>query len=136
MLLGLRATHPGVPCCVLAGGAPWDWRGFTEEDDQMVFLMGRTRAQNSVIYDDACPWTSAVPGSVSGVSFFLYHGSSDPDIPCAHQMSALCNKLRQAGAANVEEWLIDGGTHLSAAIDHECKYQAMQFLSDALKLSA
>ena len=129
-LLGLQL---GVTVrCVLAGGAPWDFRQIDEEDDKLLFLVGSKKRDNPQVYQAICPASNAVGTAAEATRWFLYHGTNDEVVDAADQLPELCNRLREAGATDVEMLLLEGGGHLSGAINHECVSRGIEVLQESL----
>jgi fermentation-respiration switch protein FrsA (DUF1100 family) len=53
---------------------------------------------------------------------FITHGTADTRLS-AQYATDLMNGAQAAGATNVQSWIVEGSTHVSAMFDHPAEYE-------------
>lgn len=116
------------PCCVVAGGAPCEFRKMPANSSAMAFWLGGTRAQQPANYENASP-TAFVSKDASPI--FFYHGEDDAlvDLNSPESMVELLTK------AGVETQLhvVKGGGHITAIFNPDAFAAASEFVKKHLK---
>jgi acetyl esterase/lipase len=109
---------------VAAGGAPCDFRGFPPDLRMLGYWLGGTRAEAPDAYRTASPVEYVSPDDPP---MFFFHGSAD-ELVKLDTPKAMVDALREAKVES-ELLVIDGATHLGAALDRSAAERATQFLA-------
>lgn len=129
-------TEPGVPSdapsarlkCVLAGGAPCDFRMIPADSAQIAFWLGGTRAEKPEMYHDASP---AAYISSDDPPMYFFSGEDDIIVPIASPR-AMVSSLKAAGLT-AEMYSIKNAGHLQALFDEGAINHAFAFADRYLK---
>jgi triacylglycerol lipase len=130
-LLGMQccgeAEGPHVKC-VIAGGAPCEFRNVPPNVDFFSFWLGGSRREKPENYRLASP-TSFVTKQSPPVFFF--HGEAD-NLVQRNSPEALAKLLTKEGV-KTEFYNIDGKGHIGAFLDTKAPMEAVKFLDAVLK---
>lgn len=126
------AAEPASPSTrvqvVAAGGVPCDFRGLPPNLRMLGYWLGGTRAEAPEAYRAASPLEYVSPDDPP---MFFFHGSANQlvqlDTP-----KAMVEALRKA-KVEAELMVIDGATHIGAALDRTAAERATQFLAKHLQ---
>jgi triacylglycerol lipase len=117
--------------CVVAGGAPCDFRDVPTEDRQLAFWLGGTRADRPQLYELASP-AHFVTRDDPPMLFF--HGGADSLVPIAGAR-AMVEKLTAVGVPTRLYNVEDTG-HMRAFFDDGAHRESIKFLSKHLQASS
>jgi acetyl esterase/lipase len=117
--------------CVVAGGAPCDFRPIPPNSERLAFWLGAVRAEKPEIYELASP-ASFVSKDDPPILFF--HGDADTLVPIAGAEAM----VKQLGAAGVPAQLytIAGAGHIQAFLDPKAQDETVKFFEENLKRPA
>lgn len=113
---------------VVAGGAPCDFRPIEADNEQLVYWLGATRAQDASRYDRASP---IVYASRDDPPVFFYHGEKDSTVEIKHPR-AMAEALRGLGVP-AEVHVVPEAEHIKAIFDRPAADEAIKFLNRHLK---
>jgi acetyl esterase/lipase len=114
--------------CVVAGGAPCDFRDLPAQDRQLAFWLGGTRADKPQTYELASP-AHFVTRDDPPMLFF--HGGADSLVPIA-SAQGMVEKLSAAGVTTRLYNVEDTG-HVRAFFDDGAHRESIKFLSEHLQ---
>jgi acetyl esterase/lipase len=133
-LLGMQccgeAEGPHVKC-VIAGGAPCEFRDIPPNVSAFSFWLGGSRKEKPDNYIQASP-TNFV--SKQSPPVFFFHGGDDNLVP-RRSPDALDELLKKEGV-KTQFYSIDGKGHIGAFLDTKAPTEAVKFLDSVLKPSA
>ena len=109
--------------CVVAGGAPCDFRLVPRGSEALAFWLGGSRAEKPEAYELASPQKFV---SKDDPPMLFFHGDSDRVVPIFGAQT-MVRKLTEAG---VEARLLtlEGAGHPQAVIDDGAWRQSVEFL--------
>ncbi len=126
---GLPSDAPSARLqCVLAGGAPCDFRVIPADSAQIAFWLGGTRAEKPDMYRDASP---AAYISSDDPPMYFFSGEDDILVPIASPR-AMVSSLKAAGLT-AEMYPIKNAGHLQALFDAGAMDHAFAFADRYLK---
>ena len=114
--------------CVVAGGAPCEFRFMKDKGRGLAFWLGGTIDQAGQNYHDATP---VVFASKDDPPVLFFNGSRDRIVPLQWTMP-LYDALKSKGVS-VEMHKVDGADHMVAAANGAALDAAVKFLSQHLK---
>jgi acetyl esterase/lipase len=114
--------------CVLAGGAPCDFRDMPADSNQLSFWLGGTRSQKPENYRDASPAKYIAPGDPP---MFFFSGEDDELVPISSPKQ-MVKELKNAGDT-AEMYPIKNAGHLQAIYDRGALQHALAFADKYLK---
>lgn len=114
--------------CVVAGGAPCEFRFMKDKGRGLAFWLGGTIDQAGQNYHDATP---VVFASKDDPPVLFFNGSKDRIVPLQWTMP-LYDALKSKGVS-VEMHKVDGADHMAAAANGAALDAAVKFLSQHLK---
>jgi acetyl esterase/lipase len=128
--------EPGIPAdaqsarlqCVLAGGAPCDFRGIPADSTQIAYWLGGTRVERPDAYRDASPATFI---SSDDPPMYFFSGEDDILVPIASPRK-MADSLKAAGIT-AEMYPIKNAGHLQALFDQGAMDHAFAFADRYLK---
>ncbi|HEX4413324.1 MAG TPA: alpha/beta hydrolase [Lacipirellulaceae bacterium] len=128
--------EPGVPAdapsarlqCVLAGGAPCDFRGIPADSTQLAYWLGGSRAEKADVYRDASP---AAHISSHDPPMYFFSGEDDIIVPIGGPRQ-MVESLKAAGVT-AEMHSIKNAGHLQALFDEAASDHAFAFADRYLK---
>jgi acetyl esterase/lipase len=126
---GLPADAPSARLqCVLAGGAPCEFRILPIESKQLAYWLGGTPGEKPDAYQNASP-TAFVTND--DPPMYFYHGGNDEIVPI-RSVKRMVEVLQEAHVP-VEFYEVPNGTHLTAAFDADAMQHALAFADKYLK---
>jgi triacylglycerol lipase len=114
--------------CVIAGGAPCEFRTMPPNVNALSFWLGGTRKEKPENYRLASPTNFVTKNSPP---VFFFHGEKDNLVPRT-STEALDELLKQVGVKTVF-YSIDGKGHIGAFLDAKAPTEAVKFLDSVLK---
>jgi acetyl esterase/lipase len=128
--------EPGIPSdapsarlqCVLAGGAPCDFRNIAEDSAQIAYWLGGTRGEKPENYRDASPATFI---SSDDPPMYFFSGEDDILVPISSPRK-MVDSLQAAGVT-AEIYSIKNAGHLQAFFDQGAIDHAFTFADRYLK---
>jgi acetyl esterase/lipase len=114
--------------CILAGGAPCDFRNIPADSAQIAFWLGGTRAEKPENYRDASPATFI---SSDDPPMYFFSGEDDILVPISSPRN-MVSSLKAAGLA-AEMYSIKNAGHLQALFDEGAIDHAFAFADRFLK---
>lgn len=117
--------------CVVAGGAPCDFRIMPENNKTLAFWLGGSRAERPDLYELASP---AKFVSKDDPPVFFFHGEHDWLVPLASPQF-MVTQLKAVGVKASLLTLPQTG-HIAAFLDTAPALEAIKFLDDQLKPAA
>jgi acetyl esterase/lipase len=123
----VEATKPALRC-VVAGGAPCDFRQLPPDAKFLAYWLGGTRAEKPLQYELASPRRFV---TASAAPAFYFHGERDFLVPreSPEQMVA---SLQQAGV-KASLYVVPQAGHAAALFSQEAIARAIAFLDAELK---
>ncbi len=117
--------------CVVAGGAPCDFRQLPANSRGMAYWLGGTRREKPDAYRLASP---AAFVSRDDPPILFFHGETDSLVPIdgARQMVEAC---QQAGVA-ARLYTVEGVGHVQAIFDRGARQESIRFLQEHLGVGA
>ena len=114
--------------CVVAGGAPCDFRALPARSPLLLYWLGGTRLDKPQLYEQASPVSFI---SKDDPPMFFFHGAVDNIVPLAspRQMS---EQLTAAGC-DAQMYVVPNAGHGAAFVDPQAGAQAIKFLDAHLK---
>lgn len=123
------ATQPDCRLqCVVAGGAPCDFRAMPAEERVLEYWLGGPRKANPDAYRQASPAqfvTAACP------PMFFFHGQDDLLVPLL-SVKAMSGQLSRAGVTS-ELFVVPNKGHILAMFDPEALRRGVEFFKQNLK---
>lgn len=116
--------------CVVAGGAPCDFRLIPPNVKGMAYWLGGTRAEKPEVYEQASPAKFVTPDDPPTLFF---HGDADRLVPLGgvrRMQSAL-----DAAGVTAELYLVQGAGHVEAFLNPTAVGESVKFLEKHLKTS-
>jgi triacylglycerol lipase len=117
--------------CVVAGGAPCDFRLTPPNSEGLAFWLGGTRAEKPQAYELASP-AKFVTKDDPPTLFF--HGDADRLVPI-FSPKAMVRSMTEAGI-ETRLYVVEGAGHMQAFGDEQAQVEAVQFFADHLKGAA
>lgn len=114
--------------CVVAGGAPGDFRAIPERLGTLSYWLGGTRGEQPELYKKASP---AAFATADDSPTFFFNGSKDWLVPYK-STAPLVEALKQA-KVEVETLEVEGADHIRAAIQPQGRTAGYEFLDKHLK---
>lgn len=114
--------------CIVAGGAPCDFRAMPAEERVLEYWLGGPRKEKPEAYRLASPAqfvTSACP------PMFFFHGEDDLLVPLL-TVKAMSSQLSRAGVAS-ELFIVPNKGHILAMFDPEALRRGIEFFQQNLK---
>ncbi len=123
------ADHKGTGIqCVVAGGAPCDFRSAPENSRGLAFWLGDSRAKVPDAYRAASP---IVFVNEKSAPMFFFGGDADRLVPPDTARAMV--KALQAARVDAAIEVIKGASHLQAAMNGEALEHGWKFLEEHLK---
>ncbi len=130
-LLGMQccgdADGPQVKC-VIAGGAPCEFRDMPANVSALSFWLGGSRSEQPENYRLASPTTFVCKNSPP---VFFFHGEKDNIVRL--DSPAALDKLLQKEGVKTQFYSISGKGHIGAFLDAKAPTEAVKFLDSVLK---
>jgi triacylglycerol lipase len=114
--------------CVVAGGAPCDFRLMPLDSAGLAFWLGGTRAEKPQAYELASP---AKFVSKDDPPTLFFHGDADRLVPI-FSPKAMIRAMTDAGI-ETRLYVVEGAGHLQAFSDEQAQGEALKFFNDHLK---
>lgn len=114
--------------CVVAGGAPCDFRNIPEDEEFFVYWLGGTRAEKPDVYQLASPVSFV---SDDDPPVFFFHGEKDRVVP-RRNPQILERALKDRGI-KTDFYLLPGRGHIGTFLDQRPPEKAVEFLDAVLK---
>jgi triacylglycerol lipase len=114
--------------CVVAGGAPCEFRLLPAESKRLAFWLGGSRAEKPDAYVLASPASFITKDDPPT---FFYHGEADTLVPLASPQLML-DKMSKAGVP-AELHMVAKAGHVQAFYDQQALDAAIKFLDAHLK---
>ncbi len=114
--------------CVVAGGAPCDFRLLPPNVDKMSFWLGGTRGEKPEVYRQASPLAFV---SKDDPPMLFFNGDSDRLVPI-FSARAMVAKLNDLGV-EAKLYTVEGAGHGQAVIDDGAWRASVEFLQDHLR---
>jgi triacylglycerol lipase len=114
--------------CIVAGGAPCDFRAMPDEERVLEYWLGGPRKEKPDVYQLASPAhfiTADCP------PMFFFHGQDDVLVPLL-SVKAMSSQLARAGVSN-ELFVVPQKGHILAMFDAEALRRSIEFLKQNLK---
>jgi acetyl esterase/lipase len=114
--------------CVVAGGAPCDFRRVPRGMDQLSYWLGGTRAEKPEAYERASPANFVTHDDPP---MLFYHGEEDRLVP----LFGVRRMVEQLTAEGVpaELYVVGAAGHVPAFLDSAARERAVKFLNEHLK---
>ncbi len=117
--------------CIVAGGAPCDFRPLPAENRRLAYWLGGSRAEKPEAYERASP---ACFVSKDDPPTFFYHGENDSLVPLLSP-KAMMAQLQGVGVTTALHTVPKAG-HVQAFRDADACTEAIKFLDAHLKPAA
>ncbi len=114
--------------CVVAGGAPCEFRLLPADSTRLTYFFGGTRAEKPELYEMASPLKYVTKDAPP---MFLYHGETDAMVP-VESSEAMAEKLQAAGV-RTELYKVPHAGHVASILDERATTKAIDFLDQQLK---
>lgn len=114
--------------CVVAGGAPCDFRSTPPNSAGLAFWLGCTRAEKPQAYELASP-ANFVTKDDPPTLFF--HGDADKLVPILGA-KAMMQSLTEAGIPT-RMHVVEGADHMRAFVDPQAQAEAIKYFQEYLK---
>ncbi len=114
--------------CVIAGGAPCEFRTTPKDGDFLSFWLGGTRGEKPEQYRLASPTAFA---TADDPPVFFFHGEDDRLVPRISPKSLQAALLEHG--IKTEFHLVPGKGHIGAFLDGDAPREAVKFLDAVLK---
>ena len=114
--------------CVVAGGAPCDFRSLPADSGRLAYWLGGTRAEKPLLYQQASPLNFVTPDDPPS---FFFHGEEDRLVPFASPRSM----VEQLTASRVPATLhtIPDAGHIETFFNADAMTAAIEFLDKYLQ---
>ena len=117
--------------CVVAGGAPCDFRLIPEDVRMLAYWLGGSRREKPEAYTKASPANYI---SKDDPPTFFFHGENDRIVPKLSP-TLMAAAMKTAGV-QVEFYVVPGASHVRAFFDTKAAQKAFEFLDEQLKKEA
>jgi triacylglycerol lipase len=117
--------------CVVAGGAPCDFRRLPRGMEQLSYWLGGTRGERPDAYELASP---AKFVTRDDPPMLLFHGEEDRLVPV--RGPRLMTEHLISEGVSAELYLVPAAGHIQAFIDGAAQERAIKFLTEHLKRAA
>lgn len=114
--------------CVIAGGAPCEFRTMPRKVGALSFWLGGTRAEKPEAYRLASPTSFA---TADDAPVFFFHGEKDTLVPRISPKSLQAALLEHG--IKTEFHVVAGKGHIGAFLDGDAPHEAVKFLDAVLK---
>ena len=114
--------------CIVAGGAPCDFRLLPPRSPRLSYWLGGTRLDKPLLYEQASPANFI---SRDDPPMFFYHGAVDAVVP----LDSPQNMAKQMTAAGCQAtvYVVPDAGHVAAFLDMTAASEAVKFLDAQLK---
>jgi triacylglycerol lipase len=114
--------------CVVAGGAPCDFRALPARSSLLSYWLGGTRLDKPLLYEQASPASFITKDDPP---MFFFHGAADSIVPL-QSPQAMVQQLTAAGC-QASVYVVPNAGHGAAFIDPTAAGEALKFLDAHLK---
>lgn len=114
--------------CVCAGGAPCDFQEIAGDSMRLAFWLGGTRNELPSLYRSASPIAFV---RSDNPPMFFFHGSQD-ELVKIRDVERMVESLKEDGV-RAELYVVDGASHIAAALNQQAINRAADFLLEHLK---
>ncbi|HVT26972.1 MAG TPA: alpha/beta hydrolase [Lacipirellulaceae bacterium] len=126
---GVAASAPSARLeCVLAGGAPCDFRVMPADSQQLAYWLGGSRAEKPDAYRNASPATYIRAGDPP---MFFFHGESDLLVPISSP-TRMVSLLKSAGVP-AEMYAVKDAGHIQTIYNRKAVERAIAFADRYLR---
>jgi acetyl esterase/lipase len=116
--------------CVVAGGAPCDFRLIPPDSEGLAYWLGGSRGEQPAVYELASPLTFV---SKDDPPILFFHGDADRLVPIFGAQT-MVRQLSEVGVL-AQLYTIAGAGHIPAFADPKAHYETVKFFEEHLKKS-